>query len=57
MDTGSLAAISQIVDKVLMLVTLGVVFGAIVLSLIIIKMFNISRSIDKVLENINALKK
>jgi len=47
----------QIVDKVLALVTMGVVGGFIVVVLVIIKLFSISKSIEKLQEAVNALKK
>jgi hypothetical protein len=51
------ASIMQLVEKVSALVTLGVVGGFIVVVLLIVKLFSISKAIEKLQETVNAMKK
>jgi len=51
------ATAKGVVDTVSMLVMMGVIGSFIVVVLVIIKLFGISKSIDKLQETVNALKK
>ena len=51
------ATVGKVVELSAALVTIGVVGAFIVAVLLIVKMFNISKAIEKLQESVNALKK